>query len=61
MSQAFIRCPATGREVYVGLNLDWFDVDALELGEQETRCPECGETHCWTKDDLTLRADGGGD
>lgn len=61
MSQAFIRCPETGRDVYVGLNLEWADLDALGLGEQDVKCPACGATHSWNKDDLVLRADGGGD
>ena len=60
MSQAFIRCPNTEKDVYVGLNLEWLDLDTLQIGEQELVCPECGETHVWGKDDLVLRSDGAG-
>jgi hypothetical protein len=60
MAQAFILCPNTGKYVYVGMNLEWLDIETLEIGDDELDCPECGETHPWGKDDLTLRADGGG-
>ena len=60
MSQAFIRCPNSDKYVYVGLNLEWLELEALDLGEQETLCPVCGETHVWNKADLVLRSDGSG-
>lgn len=60
MSQAFILCPNSDEYVYVGLNLEWLELEALELGEQEIDCPICGETHIWNKTDLTLRSDGSG-
>ena len=60
MSQAFIRCPNSEQYIYVGLNLEWADMDMLQIGEQETECPVCGETHVWTKADLLLRSDGAG-
>ncbi len=59
MSQAFIICPETARHVYVGLNLEWPQVDLLDIDET-IDCPECGGQHHWTKDDIILRADGGG-
>ena len=58
MSQAFIRCPNSEEYVYVGLNLEWPELQSLQLGEQEMKCPDCGEVHVWTKDDLLLRSDG---
>ena len=60
MLQAFIRCPNTEKDVYVGLNLEWLELESLEIGEQEILCPACGKTHVWTKADLTLRSDGSG-
>jgi hypothetical protein len=63
MSQAFILCPVSEKYVYVGLNLEWLEVDGLELelGEQEIGCRHCGKSHVWNKDQLVLRSDGGGD
>lgn len=60
MSRLLINCPETGKPVYTGLNMEWYALEALELGEQELDCPECGRRHCWTKHDATLQADGGG-
>jgi len=60
MSQAFVTCPETDKPVYVGLNLEWSVLDWLQIGEQEIECPVCGHIHRWSKDDVVLRADGGG-
>ena len=60
MSQAYIICPATVRHVYVGLNFEWLQIDSLDIEEQTIDCPECGSQHHWNKDDVVLRADGGG-
>jgi len=60
MSQAFIMCPDTGRRVYVGLNFEWLQLDAIELEEQDLICPICGKTHRWSKQDVMLQADGAG-
>ena len=61
MPQVMITCPDSGEPVYTGLNLDWFSLDALDLGENSFKCPDCGKVHAWTKSDAFLRADGGGD
>jgi hypothetical protein len=61
MSQAFIVCPDTEKQVYIGLNLEWGQVEAFQIGNQETTCPHCGKKHVWNKYDLILRSDGGGD
>ena len=60
MPQLFILCPNTDQEVYTGLNMDWFDVDAYDLGEMSLECPNCSETHKWNQKDARLRSDGGG-
>lgn len=60
MSQAFIDCPETGRPIYVGLNFEWLQLEAVEIGNQTIDCRQCGERHVWNKNDVNLRADGGG-
>ena len=60
MSRLLITCPETGKPVYTGLNMEWYALEAAQLGEQELDCPECGQRHRWTKRDATLQADGGG-
>jgi hypothetical protein len=61
MSQAYIACPKTKAYVYVGLNLEWLQLDSLPAGRHAIDCPHCGETHEYAKIDLLLRADGAGD
>jgi hypothetical protein len=60
MSQAFIACPKTHREIYVGINLEWLQLDSLSNIRRQIECPHCGEDHEYTKLDLLLRADGAG-
>jgi hypothetical protein len=62
MSQAFIICPETEQHayVYVGLNFEWLQIESLGIDEQTIDCPKCGGQHQWTKEDIILRADGGG-
>lgn len=60
MSRLLITCPETGKPVYTGLNMEWYALEAAQLGEQELDCPECGRRHRWTKQDAILQSDGGG-
>jgi len=60
MSQAFITCPETGKPVYVGINTEWLQLTSVTPGEQTIDCPECGQRHRWTKEEIILRADGAG-
>ncbi|MEQ9639671.1 MAG: hypothetical protein RIM84_06555 [Alphaproteobacteria bacterium] len=60
MSQAYISCPTTRREVYVGLNVEWLQLDSLSSQTERIECPHCGKTHEFSKQDLLLRADGAG-
>ncbi len=58
MPQLFIICPNTEKEVYTGLNMDWFAFDSYNLGEQSLVCPRCHEIHTSTKDDVRPRSAG---
>ena len=63
MSQVFMNCPKTGNPVYVGLNLEWNALEAYEMNPREMTlkdCSECGGDHTFRKNELFLRADGGG-
>lgn len=63
MSQVFMDCPSTQKPVYVGLNMEWGQLEALNLNNTDrhiSECPHCGEAHRFEKVDLYLRADGGG-
>ena len=63
MSQVFMDCPATKKPVYVGLNMEWAQLEAFDQDEADrniAKCPHCGAAHAFEKADLYLRADGGG-
>jgi len=63
MSQVFMDCPDTGKPVYVGLSMEWDQLESLEIGTVDQNvpvCPHCGKPHRFEKKDLFLRADGGG-
>ena len=61
MARVMIECPKTNRQVYVGLNLDWAALEALEPEEHSFQCSACGEEHRWTRGEANLVADGSGD
>jgi hypothetical protein len=63
MAQVFMRCPETGKPVYVGLNMDWNELESFDPAGRQLmvpECPYCREEHRFQKIDLFLRADGAG-
>ncbi|MEL0110234.1 MAG: hypothetical protein VW835_00750 [Rickettsiales bacterium] len=63
MSQVFMDCPKTKKPIYVGLNMEWNQLEAFDPASTDRRvpaCPHCGKSHRFEKADLYLRADGGG-
>ena len=59
MPRVMITCPQTGKHVYTGLNFDWMTFESIGPEQADARCPLCGETHEWSKDEAFLIADGG--
>jgi len=58
-SRVMIRCPVTGRTVPTGLTADprtWKD---RPIGLNRMPCPECKQTHAWSKNDAYLEHSGG--
>ncbi len=55
MAYVVIRCPKTGGEILTGYNVSRTKWKALELRDQRTQCPHCGELHRWEKKDAILR------
>jgi uncharacterized protein (UPF0212 family) len=58
-----MNCPNTGKPIYVGLNMEWDQLESLELvsvDQQIRKCPHCGQEHRFGKNDLFLRTDGAG-
>jgi len=59
MPRVLIECPATGKMIYTGINLNWQTFDSYRIGEQSVPCPKCGATHIWGRVDAELDESGG--
>jgi predicted RNA-binding Zn-ribbon protein involved in translation (DUF1610 family) len=60
VSVIFIKCPATGRAVSTGIEIDRDTFSVLPDVGVETKCPACGGKHIWRKGDAWLSDDGEG-
>jgi hypothetical protein len=56
MAAVLITCPRTRRPVATGLDLDTLSFIWATLRDQRFRCPACGRTHIWDKEDAYLPA-----
>jgi hypothetical protein len=51
MGVLLITCPATGKELSTGLQIDEKDAVTLPDYETATLCPYCGQLHRWRPKD----------
>ena len=58
MGTLFFVCPATGREVASGLEVDAGSYESLPNGATEIRCPECQRTHLLSEIQARIGSDG---
>jgi hypothetical protein len=56
MAMVMIRCPATGRPAFTGIETDASCVNFIPPINARLRCPCCGETHVWSILDAELTA-----
>jgi hypothetical protein len=49
-----IACPTTNRPVDTGLSMSIKEFEAADLSRIELECPDCGETHVWSKQDSVI-------
>ncbi len=49
MADVLVRCPRTGRDVPVGIEMDRHTWDKLPVVLSRFRCPACGQEHVWSK------------
>jgi hypothetical protein len=52
--QVMIRCPVTGRAIPTGLMADPASWNTRPIGLNRVSCPECKQTHAWSKSDAYL-------
>jgi hypothetical protein len=54
MAMVMIRCPATGRQVFTGIETDATSVNFIPPINARLKCPRCGDTHVWSILDAEL-------
>jgi hypothetical protein len=59
MGVVMIRCPASGRDVSTGIEVDAATFDALPNVSSRMHCPACGAQHDWSKTEAWLADDAG--
>jgi endogenous inhibitor of DNA gyrase (YacG/DUF329 family) len=54
MANVMIKCPATGKLVPTGFEMDAQSFASSDLSDNSVSCPACGGTHVWSKEDAQL-------
>jgi len=54
MAKVMIKCPTTGKLVPTGVEMDQASFETAQLADNGIRCPACGESHVWNKEDAQL-------
>ena len=54
MAMVVIRCPATGRQVFTGIETSAASVNLIPPINSRLTCPSCGATHVWSILDAEL-------
>ena len=57
MAMVVIRCPATGRLVFTGIETNAASVNLIPPINTRLTCPSCGNTHVWSILDAELVVD----
>ena len=48
MAMVVIRCPATGHQVFTGIETNAASVNLIPPINTRLSCPRCGDTHVWS-------------
>jgi hypothetical protein len=54
MAMVMIRCPATGRQAFTGIETSATSVNLIPPINSRLTCPCCGDTHVWSILDAEL-------
>ena len=54
MGAIWIRCPTTGELVSTGMSLEPESFYRSVLTGNSVKCPHCGATHIWSKDEAII-------
>jgi hypothetical protein len=53
--QLILRCPVTGLEYGIGVQMDPASFSSLPAADMKARCPHCGEHHDWKPSEAKLK------
>jgi hypothetical protein len=54
MGDLIIACPRTKKRVDTGVSMPIETFKASSLSGNDVKCPHCGETHFWCKEDAVV-------
>ena len=54
MARIKIKCLSTGKSVDTGMSMDESLFDTASISGNSFHCPECKQTHTWTKSEAFL-------
>jgi len=54
MAMVIIRCPASGRQVFTGIETSAASLNLIPPVNTRLTCPACGDTHVWSILDAEL-------
>ena len=54
LGKVMVKCPATGRELSTGVEMDTITFQGLTAGSFQIKCPICGIDHTWSMRDAWL-------
>jgi len=55
--QLMLRCPRTGRDYSIGVEMDPASFSSLPATQMTAHCPHCGERHRWIPNEAKLKRD----
>lgn len=55
MPMLIVKCPATGKDIPTGIEMDKATFKTADLAPAPVRCPYCEKDHTWYKSDLFFK------
>ena len=59
MARIMIKCPSTGKAILTGMAADESSFASSGYATNEVFCPECKQSHIWSKKDAFLEGQAG--
>ena len=56
-TRLMLRCPKTGKAFPAGIAIDPASYVSTMFENNRTRCPHCGESHTWSKENVFFESE----